>query len=158
MMSALKKKKKKICTDITAECPSRQDQMTCQQRSEKKPQEDHFQTGADFVHRKLPQILSSPFLPRFLSFPIAFSQQIKKGFHGCQEVLASCTRLWGYRGRPPHLLRSRFPLLPLHGSKSSVLAAKRRPPTSQSVKLHPCSFRQGLLRERTKGSYTSESC
>lgn len=39
---------------------------------------------------------SIPSFPRFLSpLPITFSRRIKKGLHGCQEVLASRTRLQG---------------------------------------------------------------
>lgn len=44
---------------------------------------------------------SIPSFLRFLSpLPITFSRRIKKGLHGCQEVLASPTRLQGYRDIP----------------------------------------------------------
>lgn len=44
---------------------------------------------------------SIPSFPRFLSpLPITFSRRIKKWLHGCQEVLASRTRLQGYRVIP----------------------------------------------------------
>lgn len=91
-----------------AECPSQQDQRMCQHYPGRKKKEKRNNNVR--IIPKLGVILymefsgtpsSIPSFPRFLSpLPITFSRRIKKGLHGCQEVLASRTRLQGYRAIP----------------------------------------------------------
>lgn len=89
-----------------AECPSQQDQRTCQHYPGRKKKRNNNV----WIIPKLGLILYMEFsgtpsyIPSFSHFlsslPITFSRRIKKRVHGCQEVLASRTRLQGYRDIP----------------------------------------------------------
>lgn len=109
--------KKRICTDVMAKCPSQQGQRTCQQHSRGKKKRDPKR----IMFKRALILYIEKLLQYFLVFPFTFSSpfpsllvsRLKKGFHGCQEVLASCTSLWGCRDRSCHIV------LPLYFSHVS---------------------------------------
>lgn len=106
-----------------------------------------FSNWSWFWTQKTPAVLP----PLFPSLPITLTQQIKKGFHGCQEVLASCTRLWGYRDRPPRLWAlclSVSPPASLQEFRACSCVEAPLPFVQRNCTDVP--FKQDLLRERLK--------